>query len=108
MATGTAKIGVPAATLSNFLLDEEGGDGPMNPLGDNLLAWLVLAFGGAMAVGTLVALVRPPDPPRPTPGKRPAGDASSPARQIPLARAVVFIAVGGIAAIWALASLLSG
>jgi hypothetical protein len=55
-----------------------------------------------------VALVRPPDRPRPTPGKRPAGEASPPARQIPLARAVVFIAVGGVAAIWALASLLSG
>ena len=80
----------------------------MNPLGDNLLAWLVLAFGGAMSIGTLLALVRPPDQPRPAPGKKPSANAPAPARQIPMARAVVFIAVGGIAAIWALASLLSG
>ncbi|MDZ7734356.1 MAG: hypothetical protein U5R31_15930 [Acidimicrobiia bacterium] len=32
-------------------------------LGENLLAWLVLALGAALAVGTAVALVRPsPDP----------------------------------------------
>jgi hypothetical protein len=82
----------------------------MNPFGDNLLAWLVLAFGGAMSIGTLLALVRPPEQERPAPGNgagREAGTAA-PARQIPLARSVVFIAVGGIAALWALASLLSG
>ena len=29
-------------------------------LGENLLAWLVLALGGALAVGNLLAIVRPP------------------------------------------------
>jgi len=29
-------------------------------LGDDLLPWLVLAIGGALAVGTTLALVRPP------------------------------------------------
>ena len=29
-------------------------------LGEDLLVWLVLAFGGAMLVGNLLALVRPP------------------------------------------------
>ena len=29
-------------------------------LGEDLLGWLLLALGGAMAVGNLVALVRPP------------------------------------------------
>jgi hypothetical protein len=71
----------------------------MNPLGDNLLPYLVLAFGGAMAIGTALALLRPPE-------RRPGTEA--PARQVPLMRSVVFIAVGTIAAIWALASLLSG
>jgi hypothetical protein len=80
----------------------------MNPLGDNLLAWLVLAFGGAMSIGTLFALVRPPEQPRPASGRvRQDEHGGEPARQIPVARAVVFIAVGGIAALWALASLLS-
>ena len=30
-------------------------------LGEDLLAYLVLALGGAMAVGSLFALVRPPE-----------------------------------------------
>ena len=30
-------------------------------LGEDLLAWLVLAIGGAMAAGNLAALIRPPD-----------------------------------------------
>ena len=33
----------------------------MNPLGDDLLPYLVLAFGGAMAIGTATALFRPPE-----------------------------------------------
>jgi len=63
-------------------------------LGDDLLAWLTLAIGGALAVGTLLALVRPPAAPD-------EGDLARP----PLARSVVMIAVGLVAAIWGLASL---
>lgn len=66
-------------------------------LGEDLLAWLVLALGGALAVGTALALVRPP-------AESPAGDLPRP----PLARSVIMIAVGAIAALWALASLLAG
>ena len=33
-------------------------------LGDDLLAWLVLALGGALLVGNVAAIVRPPDEPR--------------------------------------------
>jgi hypothetical protein len=66
-------------------------------LGENLLAWLVLAIGGALAVGTALALVRPP----PTSAE---GDLPRP----PVARSIVMIAVGGIAALWALASLVGG
>ena len=33
-------------------------------LGDDLLPWLVLALGGALLVGNVAALVRPPEQPR--------------------------------------------
>lgn len=66
-------------------------------LGDDLLAYLVLAIGGAMAVGSIGALVRPPAQ---------LDDRSLPSA--PVARSLVFAAVGLVGAIWALASLLSG
>jgi len=65
-------------------------------LGENLLAWLVLAIGGAMAVGNLLAVFRPP--------ARPA-DAGGLARA-PVTRSLVMAGVGSVAAIWALASLI--
>ena len=70
----------------------------MNPLGDDLLPYLVLAFGGAMAIGTATALFRPPE-------SRGADGTDQP--PISKGRAIVFIAVGTIAALWALASLLA-
>lgn len=66
-------------------------------LGEDLLAYLVLAIGGAMAVGSLLALVRPP-------AARGEGDLE----QAPLGRTLVFAAVGLIGAVWALGSLLQG
>jgi len=74
----------------------DSGDSGVNPLGDNLLPLLVLALGGALAIGTVVALVRPPKNPK-------TGDLNRP----PLARSIVMIALGSIAAIWGLASLLA-
>jgi hypothetical protein len=65
-------------------------------LGEDLLAYLVLAIGGAMAVGSIAALVRPPQ-------EHQAGDLE----QAPVARSLVFAAVGLIGAVWALASLLA-
>lgn len=67
-------------------------------LGDDLLVWLVLALGASMAVGNLLALLRP---------------ASSPHREgdlarAPLGRSIVFVVVGLLAAVWALASLTGG
>jgi hypothetical protein len=70
--------------------------GAMNPLGDDLLPWLLLAMGAALAVGTGLALVRPP-------AERAEGDLTRP----PLARSVVMIAVGLLAAVWGAASLLT-
>lgn len=67
-------------------------------LGDDLLAWLVLALGGALFVGSLAAIIRPPDTPR---------DEGA-LEQAPVRRSVLMAAVGLVAAVWALASLLSG
>lgn len=66
-------------------------------LGEDLLAWLVLALGGAMAAGSVMALVRPPEEPK-------DGDLV----RAPVGRSVVMAAVGTIAAVWALASLVTG
>ena len=66
-------------------------------LGEDLLAWLVLAIGGAMAAGSIMALVRPPEQPR-------EGDLAT----APVGRSLVMIVIGAIAALWALASLVSG
>ena len=66
-------------------------------LGEDLLAYLVLALGAAMAVGSLAALLRPPEAPK-------EGELA----RAPVSRSVVMIVVGTVAALWALASLLSG
>lgn len=66
-------------------------------LGEDLLAYLVLALGGAMAVGSLLALVRPPE-------VKAQGDLE----RAPLGRSLVFAAIGLVGAVWALASLLRG
>ena len=66
-------------------------------LGENLLAWLLLALGGAMLVGNVLALVRPPR-------RTEEGDLD----RAPVNRSLAMAALGGVAAIWALASLVSG
>jgi hypothetical protein len=66
-------------------------------LGEDLLAYLVLAIGGAMAVGSIAALVKPP-------AQRTEGDLE----RAPVARSIAFAAIGLIGAIWALASLIAG
>jgi hypothetical protein len=65
--------------------------------GPDILAYLVLALGAAMAVGSILAVVRPPD-------ARRDGDLE----QAPLARSLAFAAVGVVASLWALGSLLTG
>ena len=67
-------------------------------LGEDLLAWLVLAIGGAMAAGNVAALLRPPDQ------RRDDEDLE----RAPMGRSIVFIVVGLVAAIWALGSLIAG
>jgi hypothetical protein len=64
--------------------------------GSDLLGYLVLALGGALLVGNVLALVRPPE-------QANEGDLD----RAPVARSVVMAVVGGIAALWAIATLLS-
>ena len=65
--------------------------------GAEFLAWMVLALGAAMATGNLAALIRPP-----------ADSRDSSARQrAPRARSLVFVVVGTLAAVWAVASLMA-
>lgn len=66
-------------------------------LGQDLLAWLVLALGGALAVGNGLALVKPP--------RQRSGD--NDLETAPVARTLVMAVVGLIAAVWALASLVN-
>jgi hypothetical protein len=63
-------------------------------LGNQLLAWLLLALGGALVVGNVMALVRPPD--RAREGELP---------RAPVGRSMVMILAGLVAAVWAFASL---
>ena len=67
-------------------------------LGDDLLPWLVLAIGAAMAVGNLAAIVRPPE----------QSHHDEDLERAPVARSIVFIVIGAVAAIWALGSLIAG
>jgi len=66
-------------------------------LGKNLLPLLVLALGAALVFGNGMALVRPP---------REARDGDLP--RAPAGRSAVMIGIGLVAAIWALATLVSG
>jgi hypothetical protein len=66
-------------------------------LGNDLLPYLVLALGAALVVGNGMALVRPP--------KEAKKDELA---RAPVGRSAVMIAVGLVAAIWALASLVTG
>ena len=62
-------------------------------LGDNFLAYLTLALGAALALGNALALLRP----------RPGPDGEL--VRAPLGRSLIQITVGGLASIWALATI---
>lgn len=67
-------------------------------LGENLITWLVLALGGALFAGNVMAIVRPPAKP----------NATEDLAKAPIARTLLMAVIGFAAAIWALASLVSG
>jgi hypothetical protein len=64
-------------------------------LGDDLLAWLLLALGGALLVGNVMAIVRPPERPQ----------AEGDLDRAPLARSMLMAAIGLVGAVWGLATL---
>jgi hypothetical protein len=66
-------------------------------LGEDLLAYLVLAIGGALLAGNLLALVRPPE-------EVAEGDLE----RAPVGRSLTMAVLGGLAALWALGSLIAG
>ncbi len=68
--------------------------------GTDLLRLLVLAFGGALVVGNVLARVRPPS-------RVPYGDDDGPPVKPPLSRSVVMITIGMIAVVWSVATLVS-
>ena len=65
-------------------------------LGEDILIWLVLAFGAAMFVGNVLAVVKPPQK---------VADGSL--ARAPRSRSLAMAAVGLVAALWALLSLVS-
>lgn len=65
-------------------------------LGDDLLPFLVLALGAALVFGNGMALVRPPRDAR-----------ENELAKAPVGRSAVMIGIGLVAAIWALASLVT-
>ena len=67
-------------------------------LGEDLLAWLVLALGGALFVGNLFALLKPPE--------RRVGDTDL--VKAPVGRSLLMALVGFVAALWAVGSLIAG
>jgi len=69
-------------------------------LGDDILTYLVLAIGGALLVGNLMALVRPPK------ARADAGEAgqAEPLERPPLARTLVMIGIGLVATVWSVAT----
>lgn len=66
-------------------------------LGDDLIVWLLLALGGALFAGNVMALVRPPMQ------QRDEGDLA----QAPRGRSIAMAAVGFVVAVAALGALLA-
>ncbi|MFM8793574.1 MAG: hypothetical protein ACKOFF_01575 [Acidimicrobiales bacterium] len=64
-------------------------------LGDNLLAWLTLALGGALLVGNVLAVVKPPQ----------ARQNEADLAKAPVGRSLFMAVIGLVAAVWAFASL---
>jgi hypothetical protein len=66
-------------------------------LGEDLILFLLLALGGALFVGNVAAIVRPPK-------QRESDDALE---RAPLARSLTYAVIGLVAAVWAIATLVT-
>ncbi len=67
-------------------------------LGNDLIVWLLLALGGALFAGNLLAVIRPPVAPKQD------GDLT----RAPRARSLTMAAIGFVVAMAALAALVTG
>jgi len=67
-------------------------------LGEDLILWLLLALGGALFAGNLLALVKPPE----------SQQDEDHLDRAPVGRSLLYAGLGLIAAVWALASLIAG
>lgn len=65
-------------------------------LGEDLVTYLLLALGGALFVGNLAAVLKPPAKPK-----------EGELRRAPVGRSLVMAAIGFAAAVWALASFIA-
>jgi len=81
--------------LTLLAASDSGGSGAF--LGNDLLPYLVLAMGGALLAGNVAAIVKPPTQHR----------GEDDLEKAPVGRSIFMAALGAIAAIWALASLLT-
>jgi hypothetical protein len=66
-------------------------------LGEDLLQWLLLALGGALFAGNVMAIVRPPEQ-----------RDDDQLERAPVGRSLLYAALGLVAAVWALATLIAG
>ncbi len=66
-------------------------------LGKDLIVWLLLALGGALFVGNVMAVIRPPE----------AARAEGEQEQAPRIRSLTMAAIGFVVAVAALAALIS-
>jgi hypothetical protein len=87
-----------AGAVSKWALLAQQQDDPQLFLGKDFLPWMVLAFGAALVIGPLLALFKPPAD---------AENADDGRVRPPLGRTIAMIVIGGVAAVWGLASLLS-
>lgn len=76
--------------------------------GPEIITFLLLALGGALAVGNIAALINPDGPRRRRDGIPPPPGAPDEPAKPKVRRSVAMIAVGLVIVIWAIASLIGG
>lgn len=67
-------------------------------LGEDLIQYLLLALGGALFAGNVMAIVRPPAEPKD----------EDQLEKAPIGRSLLYAGLGLVAAVWALATLIAG